>query len=93
MNLAVRFGWSGRILACCSRFVNPLYRQSTANVVVGWIEQDSQILLESLMPSGGVIFSDGIEADFLRFDSGAVASISAAAVRAQLVIGQAKGRR
>jgi hypothetical protein len=38
------------------------------------------------MPSGGVIFSDGIEADALAFDSGALATISAAAQRTQLVV-------
>jgi hypothetical protein len=60
-------------------------RHSAASVVAGWIEERDQIVIESTMPSGGVIFSDGIENDFLRFDSGAIASIHPAAVRAQLV--------
>jgi hypothetical protein len=38
------------------------------------------------MPSGGVIFSDGIEVDALAFDSGAIATIGAAAQRTQLVV-------
>jgi hypothetical protein len=42
--------------------------------------------LESLMPSGGVIFSDGVEADFLRFDSGAIARVGVAPERARLVV-------
>jgi hypothetical protein len=45
-----------------------------------------QLRLESLMPSGGAIFSDGIEADYLEFNSGAAATISAAEQRARLVV-------
>jgi len=63
-------------------------RHSAANIVAGWVNEKEQIIIESLMPSGGVIFSDGIESDFLRFDSGAVASIHPAATRALLVTGQ-----
>jgi hypothetical protein len=39
----------------------------------------------SQMPQDGVIFSDGVEADYLAFDSGAVASISVADEKARLV--------
>jgi len=39
----------------------------------------------SQMPQDGVIFSDGVEADYLAFDSGAVASISVAEEKARLV--------
>jgi hypothetical protein len=62
-------------------------RHSAASVVAGWIEERGQIVIESTMPSGGVIFSDGIESDFLRFDSGAIVSVHAASVKAQLVAG------
>ena len=37
------------------------------------------------MPQDGVIFSDGVEADYLSFDSGAVASISVAEEKARLI--------
>lgn len=60
-------------------------RHSAASLVAGWINEKEQVIIESAMPSGGVIFSDGIENDFLRFDSGAVASVAPAPVRAQLV--------
>jgi len=43
--------------------------------------------LESLMPSAGVIFSDGMESDFLQFNSGAIARVRAAEQRARLVVG------
>jgi len=36
------------------------------------------------MPQDGVIFSNGVEADYLSFDSGAVASISVAEEKARL---------
>jgi hypothetical protein len=39
------------------------------------LKSGEQLQLESLMPSGGAIFSDGIEADYLEFNSGAVARV------------------
>jgi len=38
------------------------------------------------MPSGGVIFSDGMESDFLNFNSGAGAKVQAARQKAHLVV-------
>ena len=43
--------------------------------------------ITSLMPSNGLIFSDGIEADFLRFNAGATATIGIADEKANLVMG------
>lgn len=63
-------------------------RQSAATLVAGWIEEGHELVLESMMPAGGVIFSDGVEADFLRFESGVTARVRAAARRAQLVVGR-----
>ena len=40
----------------------------------------------SLMPENGVIFSDGIEADFLQFNSGAQAAIGIADKVGHLVV-------
>jgi hypothetical protein len=39
------------------------------------------------MPENGVIFSDGIESDFLEFNSGTKAEISLAAKKGRLVVG------
>lgn len=61
-------------------------RHSTAETVAGWVTPGESLVVESLMPSGGVIFSDGMETDFLDFNSGAVARIGAAEHRATLVV-------
>ncbi|MCB9855846.1 MAG: NAD+ kinase [Phycisphaerales bacterium] len=61
-------------------------RQTSADMVVGEINQDQMLVIESLMPQNGVIFSDGIEADYLEFNSGCIARISIAEQRATLVV-------
>lgn len=60
-------------------------RHSQATVIAGEVGAGDRLVLESRMPSGGVIFGDGVEADFLAFESGATVRIGAAAQRAQLV--------
>jgi NAD kinase len=82
---AVRLPWEDRHLLYVVRepFVS---RHSQAGIVAGILGQEEELVLESLMPSAGVIFSDGIESDFLQFDSGSVARVHAAAQRARLVI-------
>ncbi len=56
-------------------------------VTVGLINDRAPLTIESMMPGGGVIFSDGVEADFLAFNSGSVATIGVAEERAALVVG------
>lgn len=51
----------------------------------GLIQAHKKLVLESYMPTNGVIFSDGIERDFLRFNSGAIAEIGLAKETATLV--------
>jgi NAD kinase len=62
-------------------------KQTQTNVVAGLLTGQSRLLVESLMPVNGVIFSDGIESDFLNFNSGAIASIGIAEEKAVLVTG------
>ena len=57
-----------------------------AGIVAGMLETGEELVLESLMPSGGAIFSDGMEADFLQFNSGAIVRVRAAEQRARLVV-------
>lgn len=61
-------------------------KHSRADMVAGYLSEGRQLVLESLMPSGGVIFSDGIEQDFLPFTSGTIVRISTARQVARLVV-------
>jgi NAD kinase len=82
----IYFSWEDRRLLFVVRepFVS---KHSLAGVVAGWIEQSEKLEMESQMPSGGVIFSDGVEADFVQFNSGTRVTVGAAAESAQLVVG------
>jgi len=60
-------------------------RQTQSDLVFGSITQQSPLRLRSLMPESGVLFSDGIEADFLEFNSGAEAEITIAPLKGNLV--------
>jgi hypothetical protein len=60
-------------------------RHSTAKRTAGLLAPGAALRIESLMPSGGVVFSDGMEEDCLAFNSGVVATVRAAAQRARLV--------
>lgn len=64
-----------------------LSRHSQAGIVCGPIAAGKALQMESSMPMGGVIFSDGIEAHYLGFNSGSTATIRAAKERAHLVVG------
>jgi len=82
----IRLDWEDRRLLFVVRepFVS---RHSQANIVAGIVEQQQALVLESLMPSGGVIFSDGIEADYMQFNSGSSVTVRTAEETAQLVVG------
>src|SRR5215471_1730403 len=82
----MRLHWEDRRLLFVVRepFVS---RHSKASIVAGIVDQQQALELESLMPSGGMIFSDGIEADFLQFNAGSSVVVKAAAETAQLVVG------
>ncbi len=45
------------------------------------------MVVESLQPAGDVIFSDGVEQDFLEFNSGMVARVSVSSRQAKLAVG------
>ncbi len=61
-------------------------RTSGASLVAGRIDALDELVIESRMATGGVIFSDGIEADFLDFNGGSIARIGVADQRARLVV-------
>ncbi len=62
-------------------------RHSAAEVVGGFVTAEHELVLESRMATEGVIFSDGVEEDFLKFGAGATARIRPARQRARLVVG------
>lgn len=80
----IRLAWDARQLYFVVR--EPFVSRSTAaSLVAGAVEEEAPLQVESLMPSGGVIFSDGMEGDALAFTSGLVARIGPSAQRARLV--------
>lgn len=56
-----------------------------ASLVHGVITKGSPLMLESLMPQNGVIFSDGIESDFIEFNAGATARVGLCPRKAKLL--------
>ena len=67
-----------------------LSKTSRVNLVAGQIYKNNNLVIESFMPTNGIIFSDGIEADYMRFNSGAVAEIGIAKEKAKLVMRKKK---
>lgn len=61
-------------------------RSSGIDLTAGRIQAGEALVIESQMGDGGVIFSDGMEADALLFNAGTVARIQAANRKARLVI-------
>jgi NAD kinase len=62
-------------------------RHSGAELVAGLLNEGEQLVVGSQMPTGGVIFSDGVESDFLEFNSGSIARFGVSRQRARLVVG------
>jgi hypothetical protein len=88
----IRLAWADRRLLFAVRepFVS---RHSTAEQIAGILDANETLRLQSLMPMGGVIFSDGIQSDFLRFDAGAIATVGASSNTATLVMSGKRPRR
>jgi hypothetical protein len=61
-------------------------RSSQATLITGTVRDGQPLIVTSQMPSGGVIFSDGVEQDFLAFDSGTTATITVADRKLNLVV-------
>lgn len=59
--------------------------RTQTDIAIGMINNRKHLRIESLMPAGGVIFSDGIESDYLQFNSGTTATIRIANETANLV--------
>jgi NAD kinase len=61
-------------------------RSSQVGLVCGRLTKSETLRLRSLMPENGVIFSDGIEADHLDFNSGMEALIAIAERQGRLIV-------
>ena len=61
-------------------------KTSSAELVFGAVAREQELKIRSRMPDNGVIFSDGMEADYLRFTAGMEATITIAAVAGRLVV-------
>ncbi|WP_245608661.1 sugar kinase [Saccharibacillus sacchari] len=79
------FGWDSPYLYFSVREPYPS-RATSANLVFGKIDERSPLRIMSQMPESGVIFSDGVEDDYLEFGSGVVASITVAERRGLLAV-------
>ena len=60
-------------------------KKTQTGLTAGIIAGQTKLVLESFMPTNGVIFSDGIETDFLNFNSGSIVTIGTAKEKAKLV--------
>ena len=61
-------------------------KSSTTELVYGSVTAKQPLKLRSRMPDNGVIFSDGMEADYLRFTAGMEATIGIANNRGRLAV-------
>ena len=61
-------------------------RHSSAEMVGGVIQEREELVIGSQMDGNGLIFSDGIEQDFIEFNSGSIAAFKVSEQRAKLVV-------
>ena len=73
-------------MVCVAPSVPTISTVPILDAISGLIKMGQELTLESFMPSSGVIFSDGLETDFLQFNSGTIATIGIAPEKAKLVI-------
>lgn len=81
----VRFPWNTNQLVYAVREPWPS-KATGASMVYGTINEDKPLVVHSQMAERGVIFSDGVEADYLDFNAGATAMIQVSRKQANLVI-------
>lgn len=64
----------------------PFKSIKTQTEITAGIIRNNVLIIESYMPNNGIIFSDGIEKDFLHFNSGSIATIGMATETANIVM-------
>ena len=63
-------------------------RHSGIDLSAGTIRRSEKLVVESYMPSNGIVFSDGVEADFIQFNSGVRVEIGIASQKARIISNQ-----
>lgn len=96
----IYYGWSGDEIQSKKKIALPwdsnylIYsvrepfpsKTTSTKLVFGNISKKNYLIITSLMPENGVIFSDGVENDFLEFHSGSIATIKVAEKKAHIVV-------
>ncbi len=85
LNVKTEFAWDADYLFFTVREPFPT-KTTGATLVFGRVTPQQPLVIESQMGEAGVIFSDGIEQDFLEFNSGTRATISIAERKGVLVV-------
>jgi NAD kinase len=78
------FAWKEQRLQFVVREPFPSKTTGTS-LVFGALTKKNTLTLESSMPENGIIFSDGIETDFLEFNSGCIVSIGVSETYGRLI--------
>lgn len=60
-------------------------RHSSADLIGGMLNDDDELVIGSQMAEAGVVFSDGVESDFIEFNSGSIARFGVSSQRAILL--------
>jgi hypothetical protein len=84
LNVKTEFAWDANYLFYTVREPFPT-KTTGASLVFGRVTPETPLILESRMAENGVIFSDGIEKDFLEFTSGTQAVIGIAERKGLLI--------
>ena len=83
--IANGFEWDSPFLYYTVREPFPS-QQSQAELVFGKVDNKSPLVLTSKMAENGVIFSDGLEDDFLQFTAGVTATVKVSETQGVLVV-------
>ena len=83
--LANGFAWDTKSVQFAVREPFPSNTTGT-ELVFGSIDNDNPLELESLMPENGVMFSDGIQKDFIAFNSGCTVTVGISKRVGRLII-------
>ena len=83
--LAQGFAWDSRYLYYTVREPFPS-QVSKTDLVFGKVEANQPLIMTSKMAENGVIFSDGLENDYLDFSAGVTATIKLSDVQGRLVV-------